>query len=258
MRRLLLAPLAAALLLTGCGDSGSPAATDTLTPAEAIAQVGQKTTEAGSSRFAMTTKVVAGGQDVEITGEGAFSLDGKKGQLSMTIPGAGAVEVRILDGLAYMQVPQAPGWYSISMDKLAGSSLGSSTDPTSSLQQLSAASTDLKEVGTATVRGEETTHYTGILDLEKAAASVTGPARKQLEKGLEAMTDKTAPFDAYLDSEGRMRKLTQRLEISQQGQSGTVDVTVEFFDFGVAVDVVAPPKAEVQDGTQLLGGFLGA
>jgi hypothetical protein len=257
MRRLLLAPLTAALLLTGCGDSATTS-TDTLTPIQAIAQVGAKTSAAGTSKFAITTTVDAGGEDVTIGGEGAFALDGTKGRLTLEIPGAGAVELRLVDGTAFLQVPQAPGWYSVPFEKLAGSSLATSTDPTSSLDQLAEASSDVEEVGTETVRGAETTRYSGTLDMEKALAAATGPQKAALEKSLASLKETKVPFDAWIDEEGRMRKLTQQLTVEQDGRTGTAEVTLEFFDFGTAVDVTAPPAAEVQDGTQLLSGFLGA
>ena len=258
MRRLLLAPLSALLVLTGCGDSGTPTSVDSLTPVQAIAQVGERTSAAGTSRFAITTTVDAGGEEIRIGGEGAFALDGSKGQLSLEIPGAGEVSLRLLDGTAYLQVPQAPGWYSVPFEKLAGSSLATSTDPTSSLDQLAGASSDVEEVGTEDVRGEETTRYRGTLDMEKALASATGPQKAALEKSLASLKETKVPFDAWIDGEGRMRKLTQSLTVEQMGQTGTAEVTLEFYDFGTQVDVAAPPAAEVQDGTQLLSGFLGA
>jgi hypothetical protein len=261
MSRRRFAPLvlAAALGLTGCGDSGTTTSSDSLTPQAVIQQVASKTQEAGSSKFAFSTTVDAGGQEIELGGEGAFALDGTKGQLSLEIPGGlGTVEVRVLDGTAYLKVPGQPGWLAASLEDLAGSSFGSSADPTSALETLGEAATDLREDGTATVRGESCTRYAGTFDYEKAAAAAEGATKAQLEKASESLTSTTIPFTACIDDEGRMRQLTQDLALEQDGQKGTASVTLEFYDFGTAVDVVAPPASEVTKDSPILDQLLAA
>ncbi len=254
--RVLIVPLAAGLLLTGCGDQATTTP-DRLTPLDAISQVGAKTTAAGSSKFVLTTSTKAGDQTIEFGGEGAFDYATKDGQLSFEIPGLGQkIELRIVAGIAYLQVPQQPGFYSISLKDLAGTSFGAQADPTSGLDQLKGASEDVTEVGKETIRGTETTHYTGTLDLQKAATNAEGSAKALIEKNLAKLTETKVPFDAYLDDEGRMRKFSQTLK-AKDPKVGAVEsvVTIELFDFGTEVKVVAPPAAEVRDGTALLKQF---
>lgn len=258
LHRLVLAPsaaLALALALTGCGDTATTSA-DVLTPQAVFAQVAAKTQAAGTSRFVLTTNVEAEGETITIGGEGAFAADGSKGSLVFRVPSVGDVEVRVLDGQAYLKLPGQPGWLAAPLERLAGSAFGQSADPTSALDQLEAASSELKETGTETTRGEECTAYTGVFDYQKAAAAATGPAKAQLEKSLTGLKDTTVPFTALVDAQGRMRKFTQQLTLDIGGQSGEAALVLEFFDFGLEIDVEAPPAAEVTRDSPLLDQVL--
>lgn len=254
--RLLLAPLAAALVLTGCGDS-VVSKVDTLSPQQALSQVGAKTKAGGSSKFLLSSVTKAGTQTIEFGGEGAFDYATTDGQLTVKVGGL-EVELLIVKGTAYVKVPGESVFSSIPLKDLAGTSFGSNADPTSSLDQLKGASDDVTEVGKETVRGAETTHYRGTLDLRKAAEQVQGAAKAMIEKNLAKLKDPVVPFDAFIDAEGRMRKLTQTIAASdpRAGEISSV-VTVELFDFGTKVDVQAPPADQVKDGSALLKQFLG-
>lgn len=257
LHRLVLAPAAVlALALTGCGDSTSSSTKEPASAEAVFAQVAAKTQAAGTSRFELTTHVEAEGEKVTIGGKGAFAADGSKGSLVFTVPSVGDIEVRVLDGQAYLQLPGQPGWLAAPLDELAGSAFGQSADPTSALDQLAQATSELKETGKESTRGTECTVYTGVYDYEKAAAAATGATKAQLEKSLTALKDKTVPFTALVDAEGRMRKLTQELSIEQSGQTGTADLVLEFYDFGVDLDVEAPPAGEVTKDSPLLDQIL--
>lgn len=256
IRRVAAVPvLAVALALTGCGDTTSTS-TDSLTPQVVFAQVAAKTQAAGTSRFVLTTNVEAEGQKISIGGKGAFAADGSKGSLVFTIPSIGDIEVRVLDGQAYLKLPGQQGWLGAPLDKLASSAFGQSADPTSALDQLAAASSELKKTGTETARGVECTVYTGVFDYQKAAAEATGPTKAQLEKSLTALKDTSVPFTALIDAEGRMRTFTQKLTLDQGGQTGEADLVLEFFDFGVDIEVEAPPASEVTKDSPLLDQVL--
>lgn len=260
LHRLVLAPTAAlALALTGCGDAATTSGTtssEATTPATVFAQVAAKTQAEGTSRFVLTTNVEAEGQKITIGGKGAFAADGSKGSLVFTFPSIGDIEVRVLDGQAYLKLPGQPGWLAAPLDKLASSAFGQSADPTSALDQLAAASSELEETGTETTRGAECTVYTGVFDYQKAAAAATGPTKAQLEKSLAALKDTTVPFTALIDSEGRMRRFTQQLTIEQGGETGDADLVLELYDFGLEIEVEAPPAAEVTRDSPLLDQLL--
>src|SRR5947199_353129 len=176
MSRLIVIALALVALgaLTGCG------ASDTINP-DVVAQAADKTASAGGMKIAYTMDVA--GQ--HITGNGFFDTKGQKGRMSFDLPQAGGtVDAVIVHRIIYMHFPasiakQIPGgksWLKLDFAKAAkaqGIDIGalqstSTTDPSQTLDQLRGAG-DVKKVGTETVRGTETTHYTATLDLRKAA-----------------------------------------------------------------------------------------
>lgn len=58
------------------------------------------------------------------------------------------------------------------------------------------------------------------------------------------------PFDAYLDDQGRLRKLRQRFSFVNGRQKATVAVasTLLLYDFGIPVDVPLPAPADIYAG----------
>jgi len=63
----------------------------------------------------------------------------------------------------------------------------------------------------------------------------------------------------WIDSQGRVRKMTYNLDLRTlrlpgpaAGIHGTVGSTFEAYDFGVAVDAVAPPPDQVTDVAALI------
>jgi hypothetical protein len=258
MRRtsLLILPAAALALTAACGGSGG--STQTLSPAQAVKVASQTTSHAKSSKMAFTGHTTFGGQDISISGTGAFDYGTHDGTLSLQVPSAlaGAIEERIVDGVVYVQLPTQPGtFYSVRAADLAGTSLGTSTDPASGLQALQGVSSDVRKVGSEKVRGAETTHYKGTYDVQAALAKLTGPAKQMLTKALSATDLKSVPFDAYVDDAGRMRKFVQTFSTTVKGQQITSNTTLELFDFGTPVDVTAPPAAQVKDGGTLLAAL---
>jgi hypothetical protein len=62
-------------------------------------------------------------------------------------------------------------------------------------------------------------------------------------------------MDVWVDGDGRLRRLEYEMELSDvDGARVAVGVTMELYDFGVEVDVVAPPADETTDLFELLGG----
>ena len=260
------------LVLTGCGSK------DTLT-LDAVASAASKTTEAGSSRVESETTMQLFGQDVSITAEGLFDYENSNGSLTVDVgsvlplAGVGQFELRVVDGTLYLRMPAAMGqglsgdkeWVSLEPGKaLRGAGLGG-LDP--SLQQdpaqllrLLRASTDVVEAGTATVRGVGTTRYTAKLDLRDSLEAATkeleltaeqrAQLRRAAEQLLEQIEAETLPIEVYVDDDGLLRRLTLDLTTSVAGQSLSLKQTTDFYDFGVDVDVDAPPASQVLDLTR--------
>ncbi len=100
---------------------------------------------------------------------------------------------------------------------------------------------DIEEVGPEDVRGVATTRYRMTVDL----SDVEGAA----EEGL----GETVPTEVWVGEDGLVRRLRQRLRISDAGQRGEVDFTVEYFDFGVDERIEPPPQDDVISAEEAFG-----
>jgi hypothetical protein len=261
MRRTAAASFCCLLALTGCGGSSKDASSTLKTDAaSALFASASRTTSAGSSHLQLTSTSHVGTQDVTIAGGGDFSYVDGNGSLSMTVKIAATtvtLQERVVDKVLYLQIPGQPGWSKISLAKLVGTSLESSADPSSALQYLAGVGKDVTKVGTEKVDGVSTTHYRGTIDIDAASAKLGGVLGERLKQSVAQLKLTAFPFDAYLDDEGRMRRLVQHQTFEVKGEKASSETTLEFSDFGVKVAVAVPPASEVHDGSALLGAFGG-
>ena len=276
MRRVLVAlqVVALAVGLTACGGGGALA----LDP---VASAATKTVESGSSRVEFTIAAKAAGQSVDLTGSGLFDYRDPRGAVTyrMQLPGLGNVsmEMRMVGTKLFLRLPQelvgpalpnGKPWFGLDLDKSLGQAgLGSlgftqQQDPAETLQYLRAASSGVKESGSATVRGVETTRYVGRLDFRKALdtglerlelpAGERQRAREGMRRMLGQLGAKGVPFEVFVDDDGLLRRLTMDMSMKAMGRPLSTKVSMDYFDFGVDVDVQAPPAREVTDATRLL------
>jgi hypothetical protein len=98
------------------------------------------------------------------------------------------------------------------------------TTPERILSVLRASSKEVEEVGREEVRGVETTHYRAHLDPQKYELYSDGEPTEQI-------------VDAWVDEAGLARRLSM--------PEGAGTMTFELFDFGVKVEVEAPPADEI-------------
>ena len=246
-----------AVLAAGCGGGKASVSTD---PVAAGRTAGDKVVGAGTSRFVLTSKTRIGSQKVTITGDGLFDFGAKTGSLDFKLDAGGQggdIQERITGGNLYLSLPKMPGiFYKLALADVGGTSLGSSTDPSASFAALKGVSNGVQRVGSEAQRGEPTTHYKGTIDVQKALASSSGLAKDLLQQGLASSGLTTLPFEAYIDSAGRLRKYVQAVQLPGSAKTGGKPIdsttTVELFDFGTKVDVQVPPLAKTKDGAPLL------
>jgi hypothetical protein len=120
-----------------------------------------------------------------------------------------------------------------------------------------AASKDAKVLDFDRVRGVQTTHYGFNVDLERLAKG-----NKELKKTLEfvrTLTGTTSfPAEAWIDSQGRVRRM--KIQMSMSSQAGTspmgmnMTITEDLYDFGVKANIHAP-TGRVVDASALTGQF---
>lgn len=186
-----------------------------------------------------------------ITFTGVMDLQSPKGVLYFSAPTArtSSGEIRIVGHCEYLSsdlgLTSSKPWASVDIDRLLPAfSATSPSSPTDSLHMLESTGT-FHRVGAEHVRGVATTHYHGVLDVGKASA----PLPKLLKKELRKTGVSTMPTNAWIDGSGFLRKMTTTL-------SG-VTVSIEYYDFGVTVNVSAPPADQVQDVTDKFKSVLG-
>lgn len=147
-------------------------------------------------------------------------------------------------------------WVKMDLEKIAkteGVDLGAimnanQADPSQSLRLLTASS-NARVTGSERIRGVRTTHYAFDIDFEKLAHG--NEAFKQLK---EATGSVLAPAEAWIDAQGRVRRLAVTMSLGGQlGTPMTMTLTEELYDFGVRTNVTSPSDDLVVDLSSLTG-----
>lgn len=121
--------------------------------------------------------------------------------------------------------------------------------PARSMRVLERIGDDVRSLGSEQIRGVDTTHFAGSVDLEKVTEGVPTWPGELMGSALGAGAMKV---DVWLDSDGRVRRLATVLETGSTPQytsEGTSQYmsTLELYDFGIDVVVEAPPGDQVND-----------
>jgi hypothetical protein len=279
----LLLGLVAVGLLAGCGAERESSAPPQQRE-ETLAAAFRKTTDAGSSRMTFQARVQAAGETVDFSGKGLFDYRHARGRLTYDLGELAKVDpesegigrmTMVFDGLVfYMQIdglrselPRGKTWVKVDLAKAgggAGAELGGvsqlSQSPAQQLQYLRASSKEIDEVGEETVRGVETTRYRAVVDLRKALELQVADAppkfreamRRDLEKSIEQTGVNEIPLDVWIDGEGLPRRMLLDFKVGEQGENAELQMTMDLFDFGVAVSVSTPPADEVLDISEFM------
>jgi len=263
-RRLAALPVAvpvalSAVLLTGCGSSGTAQ-----TPEQLVSAVSAKTS-ASNAKVALTSSVAAAGRTVPINGMGAFDFAAHRGTILIALAQGGTRELRLIGGVIFEKLPpqlasQAGGkqWLKIDLNALSTSaggrqlgSLSQSSDPSQVLKYLQGSSGAVSTVGKEDVRGTPSTHYRTQVELAKAVQhgafdqSTADAFVKQFGTG-------TFPVDVWIDKQGRADRTSYSLK--PLSGVGSFTFTQELYDFGNAGvgELTSPPIDQTQDISQLV------
>lgn len=275
MRSLLLLPFLALLLATAC--SG-----EDLSPQAAVGEAATRSREAGSSRVVLElTMTGIAPEPLTITGEGiqdpeqqlaGFTMD--LSQVAGLTGGGvdlGEIEMVLDRSTLYMRLPfleaaDLKPWIEVDLEAIAeqeGLDLPSlqqlgQADPALTFAYLRAASDDTQEVGQEDVRGVETTHYRMTVELARVADLVPEEQREETRAAVQALIEatglETVPVDAWIDGDGLIRRMDLGYEDVEvgPGKKGDMSMSMELYDYGVAVDVELPPSDQVMSFEELL------
>lgn len=256
----------AVAVLPGCtfGEDGEPVASTSPTPnlGAQFRAAAVETDAQDSARYTLTTSTKVNGTEVSFSGEGRYNWETDRGQTTYDVP-VGKVDQRLLGGDLFLVLPQQPGvFFKLKTADVASSPVGGMLDPSAQLHLLAAVK-EAEVVGEEEVRGEPTTHYRGSYDVARALRGAQGLQEPGLRSllGVGAAAE-TASYDVFLDDEGLLRRLRQTVEVPPSAATGdqplSVTTTLELYEFGIEVEVPAPPAAAIRDGAPLLAALRAA
>jgi hypothetical protein len=242
-----------------------------------VAKAASTTAKTQSSKFDFRASITAGTVgSFSFHGTGIFDGKNKSGwmnmhfslppQTQMQLGSADPSMEMIFDGhhglVMYMRSPlfdrvvPTGKWVKMDLAKLAkkeGMDLGAlmnanQADPSQSLRMLMASS-GARVTGAERIRGVETTHYAFNIDFKKLAHD--NKAFRQLTETAGAVS---APAEAWIDKQGRVRRLSVTMSMGAQlGAPMTMSMTEDLYDFGASASIAAPPDDLVVDFSSLSG-----
>ncbi len=256
----------AVALVAGCVEhgaaaAGGPAGAKGGDPAAAVRDAADALVRAGSALVDTSMRMASGGTWVTVTGTGRFDFARRQGELTLALPrdAAGAEEHRpitelLTPGALYMKdrgegVP-AGKWVRVDTTTLPDGNLvtGGATEPLAAAELLRGAR-DVVLVGEQTLRGAAVRHFRGVADIGRAARAAEPGAPGALTSAAEGFAVTRVPFDAWLDGDGRLRRLTEHFTFGGPGGRGVgVVSTTDFDGFGTLVVLAMPHGTDIWTG----------
>ncbi|MER7829502.1 hypothetical protein [Streptomyces sp. NPDC095602] len=238
--------------------AGGAKAGDAGGPLHAVRAAPDLLARAGTSKARTALEMATGGTRLTIEGEGGYDFRAGHGRVRVLLPEDGdrprrRITELFTPGALYMKnrgagVP-ADKWVRIDTTGLADGNLvtGGATDPGAAAELLRAARR-VTYVGAVRMGGVRVAHYRGTTDIGAAAKVASPRVRDVLEAAAKGFATDTVPFDAYLDGEGRLRKVRHRFSFANGEREVEVASTTELYGFGAPVDVRLPPRRDIYTG----------
>ncbi|MFC9007717.1 hypothetical protein [Streptomyces microflavus] len=247
----------------GSGDGSGQRAVAAERPLDVLGQAADVLARAGGAEARTSMETAAGGTRVTIRGQGTYDFRNQVGRLKVVLPtdAAGAdghrpITELLAPGALYMKnrgagVPDDK-WVRIDTTALKDGNLvtGGVTDPMAAAELLRGAG-DVTYEGKSELAGVTVHHYRGVADLDRAARAASPQSRGALSAAAKGFSKDAVPFDAYLDEEGRLRKVRHRFSFASEGPEAkevTVVSTLLLYGFGVPVTVTLPDDDDIYTG----------
>jgi hypothetical protein len=158
--------------------------------------------------------------------------------------------VRYLSPQLAALMPRGKTWILIPMSKLGQTPDLGQNDPAQMVSYLDATS-DVKRVGTDSIRGVTTTHFAGAFVLAKLlkrlTASGQADANPALFNELALLGVKQIPIDAWIDRQGLLRRIRVNWSLTNPQNSAQklrLFMVVTFFDYGTRLGVHVPQASQ--------------
>jgi hypothetical protein len=247
----------AGLLAAGCGSVVAQPASLT----RAVAN-----TSAASAKVSVVTTFRMGKHTASFWERGTFDFAHSRGVTWVKLPGAGTQETLLIPPVIYMKFPGKSGtplprhksWIAIRTSRFPGpaNAFGGpfgDTDPGALLKSLTAMSTSVTKIGTATIGAVPVTEFRVMVDPAKAPAGLAAGERMELRLFAKAAGNATLPVEVWVDPQNLVRRVTLSVT-AKRPAAGHLTQTATFYDFGVPVRVSAPPASEVARAPSPSGG----
>jgi hypothetical protein len=273
MKRTLASLAVTAVLLSACADGPAP-----VNPRDAVLDAMQAVYEMETLHQELEMSISAAGEDLSFSGES--DVDNVHQRIDMTMDMGmfgGEMEILMDDGVVYMRSPVfedvGTEWVSLDPSKIdpaAAAQLGGfgmgTMDPSAYIG-LFAGAFDVKASGEQELDGVSTTHYVGTIDLAKVlegfsdvvGEDVDAATKEQLEMAVEQFRmlgiDKKISFEIWIDEDGlpRRQRITMDFgDLVPGTEEASMEMTVDFSDFGEPVDIEIPRRSEVTDVTEAM------
>lgn len=236
--------------LSGCSSPTTAVASD---PVAVVRAAAADSAKIHTAKVATSVVMAVDGMSRQFTGLGEFDLDRQVGAIVLQTPQSSTpLDEVITPTTLYLRLSGAhTKWKSVDATKLPDGDLISAgyTSPVFDFALLRGVSNGaVQYVGQETVRNTKVAHYTGTLDLVASATDAQNPIKGELLAASRSFSAKTVPFDAYLDAQGRLRRVVAHFTFPAEApQKGTVQIvaTTDLFDLDQPVTVNTPAATDL-------------
>lgn len=247
-----IAAILAAFTLLAVAACGSP------DPIEVLSAAADGAAAAGTVKARMTMEF----DGEKITMDMVVSIDGRRALIDMHGMLPEPLEMRLLDGDAYLRIDGLPvnkEWVLVEVEDATGDLVMDHTamgpvNPTEFLDALRDISSEVDELGTRTVDGDTWRGYRASLDVGTMfdTGVADGWIDPELAEQERDLLPDEFPVEVWIGSDGRPTRLTMEMEFrTPDGAASTVVMTLEYLAWDVPLDVAAPPADEVVDLSEL-------
>jgi len=251
------AAAACALATSACAGAGN-AVTVAADPVAAVRSAGTTSLKVGTAEVATSVAMTADGKTDQFSGTGAFDFADQLGSITLTVPQDVSAHSTLNEVVTPTTLYMRPSgssskWVEVDSARLADGDLISAgyTSPILAFAMLRGAGASggtVNYVGQDTVYDVPVAHYTGTLDLAAAAAAAPAPENAALAAAGRSFTEKSVPFDVYLDAKGQVLRFVAHFQFPAPApEKGLVTIvsSTDLYDLGKPVTVAAPAADDV-------------
>jgi hypothetical protein len=242
------------------GDADVDADTTTPEAAEPIVQAVDATIAEGSATFDATVDIDTPDLTDTVTSNGVVDFDGDQRQLDVAAEDVTVSSIARSDGLL-LTFDEEIGWVRVDPRQLQGTPLEAYgvaslplQDPSVNLQLLRGTTEDVQSHGDTDLDGETVQHYEVTVDIERAAAQADPEARDAVAAIGEQTGSTTIDMEVWIDDQDRIRRIFHSVDLSEAevftqdtAPEGTIDITLDLYDFGQPVEIAEPAEGEIVD-----------